>query len=278
MSGRFLYHAFWNFYDHMGTLILWGTGHALLALGLAVLAFPGLAGAAALPVGIILIMVELVLLVIVLSGLLPYCAVAASGEPARWRHIIAGIKQQWPIVTKILLCALLTALVLIVNIRFYLPLQSTVDNSVAKMALIFTVAILAWTCLFLFIFLQPWLSAGTFNREKTTVKQALRKALMAIALIPGVWLLLGIMSIAFLVGGLYTRIGLVLYIPLMTSFGQTAYQLAAQHADFLTTARDELGDGVRLRSLKRRALELGWEWEQRQPRRTFKELIRPWDY
>lgn len=279
MIRRFVYHAFWNFYDHMGTLLLWGTCHALLALGL-VVASIGLAGypGRIISVAVLAGLVQFALLVLVLAALLPYCARTARGEPARWRHISEGIKKYWSIVARILAVVVVVISVLLVNLNFYLPLQDLVVSPSLKLLLIFVVAIIGWSCLVLFVLLAPWLCAGTAAEEKITAREALKKAFMAGALIPGTWILIAILGAALFVAGLYTRIGLVFLVPVLVSFSQTAYELAVQYSKFIGSAKEELGTQTGLRQLKKRASELSWEWEYAQPRRTFKELIRPWEY
>jgi hypothetical protein len=276
---RFIYHGFWNFYDHMGTLILWGTVHALLSLGLAVLTVSAIADpVAALPIFGIVAVLEFTLLVLALAALLPYCARAARGEPARVRHLIEGIKTKGAVVARILFVLVAVIIVLSVNLSFYLPLQGEFDSPAFKLLLVFIVAVIGWTCLFLYIFLPPWLCAATVGPGKVTALSALKKGLMAVALTPGTWMFLAFVGLVLLVGGLYSRVGLVLFIPVMVSLSHTAYQLAAQFADMLTVAKEQVDYNVRLRELKKRAMELAWEWEYAQPKRTFKELIRPWDY
>lgn len=263
----------------MGTLLLWGTGHALLALGISVAIIALIGGPGSIiTVAILAGLVQFSLLVLVLAALLPYCARAARGEPARWRHISEGIKKYWTIVARVLAVVTVVTIVLLVNLNFYLPLQDVVASPGLKLLLIFIVAVIGWTCLFLYVFLAPWLCASTAAEEKITARAALKKALMAVAITPGTWIWVAVLGIALFIGGLYTRIGLVLLIPVTVSFSQTAYELAAQYAIFIASAKEELGAEAGLRQLKKRASELGWEWEYAQPRRTFKELIRPWEY
>lgn len=279
MIRRFIYHSFWNFYDHLGTLILMGAGHSLVSLGIAVLAI-SLAGAlaATIPVMIIAGVLQFALLVLILSALLPYCARAARGAPARFVHLREGVKSKGWVVARILFLLSFVYIVLGVNFNFYLPMQGQTNIQSVRLMLIFIVAIIGWTCMFLYVFLPPWLSAVTAVEAPLTARTALKKGMLAVALTPSIWLFIAVAGVVLLIGGLYTRIGIILVIPLMCSISQTAYQLAGQYAAFLAVAREEKGPESNLRNLKSRAKELGWEWEYAQPRRTFKELIRPWDY
>lgn len=279
MIGRFFYHAFWNFYDYLGTLTLTGALHLLMALGVA--AATGLVDNTSLAGKIafgLMVIVQFVLMVLLLAGLLPFCAKAARDEPARWPDLKAGIKYQWPRVARTLgLWAVVLGL-LVVNFFFYLKMNTQVQSPGLQMGLIIISASVGWLILAWLYFAAPWLCASTSSGELAGLKQTLAKGLMVIALLPGVWLTVLICLVLVFCSGLYTRLGLIFFLPALASIGQTAYALSVQYATFLAAAREEMGEGVKLRSYKRRARELAWEWEHRQPRRTFKELIRPWEY
>lgn len=279
MIGRFFYHAFWNFYDYLGTLTLTGALHMLIALGIAAAA--GLVDSSTMAGKVILgllLGLQFALLVLLLSGLLPFCAKAARGEPARWPDLKAGIKIQWPRVARTLGLWLIVLGLLVVNFFFYLKMNGQVQAPGLQMALIIVSASVGWLIMAWLFFCCPWLCASTSSQEAIGLKQSLAKGLMVIALLPGVWLTVFISLVLVFCTGLYTRLGLIFFLPVLASIGQTAYTLSVQYATFLTTAREEMGGDVKLRSYKRRARELAWEWEYRQPRRTFKELIKPWEY
>ncbi len=280
MIGRLFYHAFWNFYDYLGTLTLVGALHTLLALGIAAAtaAFADVNTAGGkIAIGIMFLL-QFVLVVIVLSGLLPFCAKAARNEPARWPDLKQGVMNQWPRVAATLGIWLLVLLLLAVNFLFYLRINARVESSGAQIALVIVTASVAWLTLAWLFFGCPWFCASTSTNEKNGLKQSLAKALMVIALLPGTWITAFVILILTFATGLYTYIGFIFFLPILASIGQTAYGLSVQYAGFLTIAREELGEQVKLRQYKRRARELVWEWEHRQPRRTFKELIRPWEY
>lgn len=279
MIHRFLYHGFWNFYDHLGTLILWGTVHALLALGIIV------CGVSLLPENTNILLawsgigfIQISLLTAVLAALMPYCARAARGEPARWPDLLHGLKTKWASIAINLMVWVLVVVVLCFNFILYIKLQNQITSPVFHTLLIVIDAIIGWTILGLCILLPSWLCAITAYRENTKIRTAIGRSMMAIALLPGVWICSVFIGLILIIIGVYTRIGLVLLVPILCSFSQTAYYLTAQYADFLTLAKEKLGENQPLKAYKKAANEIACEWEHRQPRRTFKELIRPWDY
>ena len=53
--------------------------------------------------------------------------------------------------------------------------------------------------------------------------------------------------------------------------------ISARHLANLQRARAQLGEGQAVSAYRRRANELDLQWEARQPQRTLRELLRPWE-
>lgn len=222
--------------------------------------------------------IQLLLLTTVLAMCLPYCSRAANGEVVRFRNLRDGLRTHWLGVFKVLAVYMILGVILIVNFNFYMAAQGSVESSGVKVLMVTITALTGWTALGCVYFIGPWLAAITSAPAALSARAAFRKGLIAIALTPSTWLFLGFFLIFMLGFGFYTRIGMILIMPFFVSLVPTAYFLSVQYAAFLTDARAELGDDKPLRAYKKRAMELGQEWEYQQPRRTAKELIRPWDY
>lgn len=279
MISRFAYHAFWNFYDYLGTLCLFGTAYALAVLGILILsAQVGAAFGTAAGLGF-LIAGELLVTTVMVSALMPYCARAGRGEPARWAHLIPALKRHWVSVGKVLLVWAAVMAILIVNFTFYSRLQNQLEPGPLRMGLLGINSVIGWLGILLQVFLPVWLSAATATSDRSgRLKDSFRSGLMAFALAPALWILVYMLIVLVIVSGLYTRITFIFVLPVFASLSQTAYHLAVQYVGFIAEAREELGDNLPVRQYKSRAKEMAMTWEYRQPRRTMKELIRPWEY
>jgi len=279
MIRRFAYHAFWNFYDYLGTLCLFGAIYALTVLGVLILsaqldaAFGPVAGLGFMVVG------ELLITILTLSALMPFCARAARSEPARWIQLRPGVKQTfWP-TAKVLVVWSAVIIILTVNFRFYSRLQTRVEAGPVQLFLLAVNSVIGWAVVVLQILLPVWMSAATAEADKPLgLKASFKAGIMAFALSPAMWIIVYLLIVFTIVSGLYTRITFIFVLPVFASLSQTAYHLSVQYVGFIGDARKELGGDLPVRRYKSRAKELALSWEYRQPRRTIKELIRPWEY
>jgi len=279
MIRRFAYHAFWNFYDYLGTLCLFGTVYALTALGILILSAQlDAAWGSAAGFGFMVVS-ELLITTVMLSALMPFCARAARNEPARWVQLRPGVKQTfWP-VAKVLMVWSVVIAVLMVNFRFYGRLQNQVEPGLIRWFFLAVNSVIGWVGILLQIMLPIWMSAATAEADSPPgLKVSFKAAVMAFALSPAMWIVVYMMIVFTVVSGFYTRITFIFVLPVFASLSQTAYHLSVQYVGFIGDARKELGSDLPVRRYKSRAKELALEWEYRQPRRTLKELIRPWEY
>lgn len=276
MLRRFCYHAFWNFYDYLGTHTLVGSLYVLILLGLLVLL-----SLLPLPVGgsfIIGLLIALILTSVAIAALYPFSARVALGEHPRLPQLLGGLSKHLKQVAVVYLLWTIFAIVLIFNLFFYSKVQQEATQAGFQTALIILSAVVGWIAFAWALLMSPLHCAATYPSAEHSLRKVLSRAIMVFTLSPLMWILLLVIAATILLVGIYTRVGLIFVLPVMASLGQTAYHLCVQYAGFLTQARTDIGADRPLKEYRKRANELAWQWEHEQPRRTFKELIRPWEY
>jgi hypothetical protein len=301
MLSRLLYHSFWNLYDHLGVLTLVGIGQTIL-LTAAVAGLVSVGGnlpiAAAVALGVVVLCL---LLGLPLAGMLVFASKAAHGKPARLPDFLFGIRRCWGRVIVLLLVFAASAFLCAVNLRFYMSIGDVRVSRAIQSGAVILAGLHGWLLVLLTYLAAPAfcaVTAGEWQGQETLVSRTrtaeetnghpgvdlsknwrswLRNALMALVLTPGLWAMVTLCGGALLVLALWSKFGLLLYLPIMVSVAQTAFFLSQQYAEFLAQAKMELGNQARLRALKFHARELALKWEYAQPRRTAKELIRPWE-
>jgi hypothetical protein len=167
------------------------------------------------------------------------------------------------------------AVLVIANVFFYFRLSGVQSRGVALTGTVVGAAFF-WAGLGIVTYALVLLVATA--SEYTGFKALLRRALMAMALAPGLWAVAVITCIVFTGLALFSRVGIVFIAPWFATVAATTYRIVEQHADYLAEAREALGPDQPLRAYRKKALELAWDWELRQPRRTLRELIKPWEY
>lgn len=278
MLGRFFYHGFWNFYDRLGTLVLLGTAYALAVLGITVLAFAnplGLVPVVAFAVSGLLI---IVITALCASGLGYHCWRTANGFSATVADIKRGMGLHWKRMLLILLLWALAEVILLVNLQFYKALAAQATGGVSQVASFVGITVAGWLVVMLLYLLPPTVAAVTGSAERQGLKATLKRGIMVGILTPGPWVTTGVVLVALFVSGFFLRLPWIFVLPVLCSLGQTAMVLALQQVGFLQQATDELGAGQSIGAYKAKARQLTLEWEARQPRRTLKELIKPWEY
>lgn len=279
MIRRFLYHFFWNFYDYLGTYLLLGVlAFALLAGGLW-LSLSFLSRGLALP-SLIFAACCFSLLALILAAFTGFSARVANGEPARWRHICNSIRQNLKptaILTGIWGIGLI---IFAINLLFYRGFTNHPWQFAVTASGILTVVLIYLAALWCIFAAVAWAAIG-FENTPTPFSTLFRRTLLYLAIVPSVWifvflgfgliLLLGMLVLPLLF------IAMIVGLPLLSCALATALWLAKQHTEFILQAKKELGDSHPVSAYRRRAVELGWEWEYRQPRRTLREFFKPWE-
>lgn len=271
MLRRLLYHSFWNFYDHLGIYALVGIMHALISLGIVAiitqvsisgftsvwLLFAGLSIPAA----------------IAMAALLPFSARAARGEPVRWPTLWQSLKLHLAPIGILTAGANLCMIILLVNLRFYLMMQSQ------SSPYLFTVlaALDGWLIVLICFLFWPMLCALSLPGPVVSLRARLYQPFVWIVILPSVWLFIGITGTILLWAAFVTRFGLLVYLPIMIVLAQSAAFLSTQYIEFLSIASRDSTKKSGIRHLKNQAMELAIEWEANQPRRTLRELIKPWE-
>jgi len=272
---RLVYHCFWNFYDYLGTYSISGvalTALYLIAAEVCVWIFPGNPIFAALAFALPALAVSAA----GVSLLVPFAAKAARGEPARYPDLIAGIRTQLVTALKFILVYFGFAAILAGNIAFYFLMGRRHAGSATGMIATSLGAALIW------VFLAWWIAGFPAASccdgvVRLTFRQWFRKSILLLALAPGVWISAAFMLALVIVLGALSRVGIVFILPCFACFSCTAAWIVGQHAELLDEARNQIGAGKKVGEYRRMAQQLGFEWEMRQPRRTFRELIKPWE-
>ncbi len=281
MTRRLLYHCFWNFYDYLGTYLLLGGGSVLV---LSFILFAGAGLAMVVSGGLIQAVIAVLtagLLVtasaILLAGFQAFATRGAKDEPARLPDFKSGARRLFRPYLKVLFVLFLTLVVVISNVWFYGRIGATVGSPEVRMGLAAASMVFIWGGAALFLYSFVILAVPARFPEDTRLWPTIRRGTMLFALAPGLWLIVAILFTVAAVFCFLSVVGAIFLLPIFGTLTATAMDLVIRMVDDLGKARTELGEGKPLRAYKRRALELGWEYEYRQPRRTLRELIRPWE-
>lgn len=274
MIRRLLYHFFWNFYDYLGSSLLLGGGGFLAAT---LLVLGGGAAASLLPAGVPQMLAAGMVLVLLvgllgwlLGGFYAFATRAARDEPARMPDFFQGARSLFLPYVKVSAALLILLVVIVSNVAFYLRMGSPVTSAVAMF--------FVWIALGVLFFAPAALAVPARFPEERRLLPILRRGMMLFALAPTLWVVVTILFLVIAIVGFLSVVGSVFLLPVLSILSATALDLVVRMVDDLGRARAELGEGKPVSAYKRRALELGWEWEYRQPRRTLRELIRPWEH
>jgi hypothetical protein len=278
MIRRFVYHLFWNFYDYLGTYLFIGAAFSLTILLVITSVAPELVGLPSTALRIALLMVAVLVVILLVSaamaGFMPFALHAARDKTPRLPDLYAFIRRHLPRYAALTALVSVVALLVSANIYFYFRL-SIVGKGVLSLIGTAAGAAFFWAGLAVAAYLAIVLVAAS---ESETWRALARRAFMAMALTPGLWFFAMLTLVAGSALALLSRVGIVFIFPWFATVVATAYRIVEQHADYLAEARNELGPDHPVSVYKRKAIELAWNWEYRQPRRTLRELIKPWEY
>lgn len=280
MIRRLLYHLFWNFYDYLGSFTLYGIAFTLPLFGL-ILAGVYTAGHVGSPLfGVFLLGLTLVVALVFVAagfgGFFAFAACAARGEPARWPVFRSGMASLFKRYLSVLVLVGIAVSLLVANIMFYSKFSHGASPGMA-MGFLVAAMLFFWLGVGLWVFLHPVLAAPAWFPDESRIRPLLRKAFILFVLAPVFWFFVGLVFLVFLGLAVLSVVGVLFVLPLFATLTTTGLSIVARHAEYLAEARGELGDGRAISEYKRRAVEKALEWEARQPRRTFRELIKPWE-
>lgn len=269
MISRLLYHGFWNIYDHLGALVL---------LTLVYLALAGLMGLgfAFLPPALLILLFFLIT-ALVLAAVLPFGALAARGDVARIRHLLEGVKACWGRV--LLLSVVVTGVLVLcyINLHIYLNMQKTAAGT-GRIIVTVLAGLQGWMAFAGALMIWPLFCSATAQPgQRASLYACVREALVAVTLQPVLWVFVTLGLLLLLLLAAWSQFGLLFYLPLAAMIAQTAWFLTQQYRDFLTEARADMAGDITVRKLKDQAWDLALRWEAEQPRRTARELLRPWE-
>lgn len=279
MIRRFLYRSFWNFYDYLGTWFLTGAVFTLIVL-LLITAFGELAarltsaGAA---------VVALVAGISIWSIFSAFFAAAfyfgnkvASDLPARMHDLLYGVRYLFRRYLGATLVVFLGIAVIAANAMFYSNIARSLTGAMEVLMIAVGMAFL-WIGLSFGCYALTLLStAGTAEQE--CFINLLKRAFIYMALAPGLWLFVFVGCVLFGLLCLLSRVGVIFMLPFVACGATTAAWLVEQYSGYLNEAHKELGPGRPLKAYKEKAQALAWQWELRQPRRTLREMLRPWEH
>lgn len=282
MIRRFLYHGFWNFYDYLGTYALLGAAQtfvalALLYVGSCAMALPIPAAARILTTGIVLVGM-LCLFAASCAGLFPFAQKAAQDLPARFSDFRAGIRQRFGRYLLLTILAAAAAAVIAANVRFYLLVAHKNEGTFLATAMGIISAAFGWAFLVFSSYAASVFATAAACEPSVPLRSVLRRAFVVMAIAPGFWLFALIFWAVIAAICIVSHAGIIFVIPGLASAASTGVRLISQHGDFLAEARTHIGASQSLAAYKRKAAELAEEWEARQPKRTLRELLKPWEY
>ncbi|MBX7243904.1 MAG: hypothetical protein K1X53_00295 [Candidatus Sumerlaeaceae bacterium] len=281
MTRRLLYHFFWNFYDYLGTHLLLGTSFSILVvmiLGTTVPVAqrigPGLAQIAILAVACVMLFL---LVAGSLAGFFAFTSAAARDEAARVVHFREGARAGFRLYSKVLGLFLLVAIIIATNIAFYLRHAGASESPTLRLAFFTAAMVFLWVGLGAGAYFLSVFAAPAASPDVTSLRRYLRSCFILFAIAPMFHLIAAGLMLMILVLLVLSVVGLVFLLPAFATLSATAHVISTEYRNHLAQARDELGSGKPLGDYRRRAAELALEQEARQPQRTLKELLRPWD-
>ncbi|MCX7017726.1 MAG: hypothetical protein WCK47_11805 [bacterium] len=281
MIRRLLYHFFWNFYDYLGGYLLTGAA-TTAAVFLLLIAAGGIGRAIHTPwlqlaIVILVGLGGLAVIAAAFAGIFCMATRAARDEAARLPHFWTGARTLFRRCLVLLIVAAVVFVLVAANVVFYLKLGGQAQSSTARAACFAVSMLFLWIGFGMYAYLPAACAAlARFDTEQR-LRTVLRKGFMLFAIAPMLWFFASVFFLALAVLCVISVLGMIFLIPLYAALATSALDIAVKHAEYLSAARNELGERRQLSAYRRRAVELAWEWEYRQPRRTFRELIRPWE-
>ncbi len=280
MFRRFLSGFFWNFYDYLGSYLGLGflvTSAVLLvaAAGAVVVQLPF--GFLRFPLLLLAIVAVVAMVAFAMAGLMRHATRAAKDEPARLRDFRGGIRELGRPYLKSLGLWILAVAVVAANVAFYGSQARAATGAPARGVLVTLSMLFLWIGIGLSVFSLPWFAAPARFGPDGRLRDWARKAFILFAVAPLYWLFAWVFVTAVFALCAISVVGVIFLLPVFCCASATAIHVAHQHADFLADAREKLGDGRTVGEYRRKALELAAEWEAAQPRRTLRELIKPWE-
>lgn len=280
MTRRLLYHFFWNFYDYLGSYLLFGAGGGiavllLLWVGSLVWNVTSLPAVRVVVLGVVVFACTLILIGL-FAGTFGFAVKAAQEQPARIVHFKQSVAALFGRYTKLLILLALAATLIAVNIVFYQRFAA-VSSPGLRSAFFVASMLFVWIMVAVIMYSQPLLATAARFPEQMKTKQLLRKAFIYFALAPGFWFISTVLFGLIAFGCLASLVGTLFLVPLLAAQATSALEIVVQYAENLGRAKEELGQGRSLSQYRKRAAELGWEWELQQPRRGFRDLIKPWE-
>ncbi len=164
------------------------------------------------------------------------------------------------------------------NVVFYTAVAGNKDLSQTMRLGASTVGMLvAWISAVGLFFFWGGIS-GSGERPPSGPVDAVRRGFEVVMLAPRAWFAALLTLLCLTVLSVISVLGIVGITALAAMFGVAASSVAVEHREFLLKARGELGPEADLGAVERRAAEFWAAYDAKQPVRTLRQLLRPWEY
>lgn len=280
MIRRLLHHFFWGFYDYLGSHLVIGSVIAFPILLAISHAYPWLVSLGTVPGVVAAVVVGIGLLAFLAAGLagaFHFSTLAVQDHPARLADFRAGVRLHFLRYAGFLVLALLVAVIGFADAAFYLRTASSKQASPAQLAVSLAGVLFVWILLGAVVYMLALAPALARLSDAGGMLARVRKAFVLFAIAPVFWFCSALILLVFELLAIVSVLGILFVVPLFTCFTSTALELAIRQIEFLRQARAELGENRSVAQYRAKAAELAWEWEAAQPKRTFRELIKPWE-
>ncbi len=255
--GRLFTRFFWDVYDFIGRLVLLN----LIAVGLCIpiITIPG-----------------------VIAGLLNYMHIISSDREPAFRDFFQAFRRFYGRTLVLCLIYFGAAIVLVVNVRFYLGSGVIPEN------LGFIAALLGG--IFFWIFVILWCSSffifPTLIKNDLPVKQALKKGFILFLANPGIMFAAMVLMIIVLASSMLTVVGpFIFMLVFIAAVANATYDTAMERLEHVVEQQREEKDETQEEKpttwKQIKAQEKKQEEKKRKRsryNRTLRDVLRPWDF
>ncbi len=210
------------------------------------------------------------------SGFRAYARIALLDGAAGWNDFQKGLLSAgWSLRCGSLVMA--ATMVMSVNALFYWTASGQTQLGAGLQLAAATAGMLVfWGFLALLLLLWAGMSDPT-DLPPSGPLNAVRLGFQMVMMAPGAWwgaiLLLFCGSIIAII----SILGVIFLLPMAAWLGVCASIVGGRHREFLLKARESLGPDASTAALTTKADELWAAYDARQPRRTLRHLLRPWE-
>ncbi|MGC8740503.1 MAG: hypothetical protein ACP5QZ_10665 [Candidatus Sumerlaeaceae bacterium] len=163
------------------------------------------------------------------------------------------------------------------NIYFYAVQASRLGKPWGFASLV-VVILFCYLMIFWFVYLMPLFGTVAVAPDRLGFFASMRTALISLVVLPSLWISAFFFFAMISAIGSLTVLGSIFILPVWSATSSIGIVLADEFLAKLRQAKSELGNGQPLKNYRRRACELMIEDELRKPPRTWKDILKPWEY